>query len=56
MAVKVVGNDVRTHDGIEHADGNDIAVREGHLFVLAGGPRTVAVYAPGQWLWAEVTQ
>jgi hypothetical protein len=56
MPVKVVGSDVRTQDGVEHAEGVNVNINNGHLVVIATGPRTIAIYAPGQWLWAEVTK
>lgn len=38
-----------THDTASHID-----AKEGNLVVL-DGPRVVAVYAPGQWVSAQVT-
>jgi len=39
----------------EHDTGFDIAVSDGHLWVLAGDHHSkVAVYAPGSWASAEV--
>lgn len=43
--------------GKEHEEGEFIEVREGHLVVGVKelkGPRAVAIYAPGQWVVAEV--
>lgn len=40
-----------------HSAGRSVAVKEGHLRVTAGaydGAPVLAVYAPGQWLRAEV--
>jgi hypothetical protein len=56
MAVKVVGTHQQTQDGVEHADGSGMIVRDGHLFVIESGDRAAAIYAPGQGLWAEVTK
>jgi hypothetical protein len=59
MAVKVQylkpGTD--SIDENEHAQGEFVEINEGHLVVGAkelAGRRTVAIYAPGNWVKAEV--
>jgi hypothetical protein len=61
MAVKVnskANSETRVTHVTEHADGKVIHVQDGHLFVLDGqgtGPNhSVAVYAPGIWVSAEI--
>ncbi|WGX98736.1 hypothetical protein [Nocardioides sp. L-11A] len=40
----------------KHPDGVDIKIVDGHLHVLRGGSNTLAIYTPGNWMWAEVTK
>jgi hypothetical protein len=58
MAVKVYGKPT-THN-YDHSEGTGVDVRDGHLLVLAGvsvtTPRQIAVYTPGTWIRAEVTE
>jgi hypothetical protein len=56
MSVTVIGTDAATQDGVEHGNGIDIAVQDGHLIVVSRGPQTIAIYAPGSWTRAEVTK
>jgi hypothetical protein len=44
----------RNPDGVIYAAGDDFGLEsEGHLVVYARGSK-IAVYAPGQWISAEV--
>jgi hypothetical protein len=55
MAVKVIlDNSNRTTSSVQHGKGTDINVSDGHLVVISGTDR-LALYAPGAWLRAEVT-
>ena len=41
---------------VEHKDGLDIAISDGHLFVLGDGSKKIAIYAPGSWAHADVAK
>jgi len=57
MAVKV--QSARSRETFTHEKGTSIGVEEGHLRVAirssGGGTKTLAVYAPGIWASAAVT-
>ena len=56
VVVKVPGNPGQEIEQ-NHPDGGDIDIKDGHLIVsTAGGTRRVAIYAPGKWERAEITQ
>lgn len=38
---------------VDHAEANEIAVRDGHLYVSVINSHVAAIYAPGQWESAE---
>lgn len=59
MAVKVKYLKPGTNniDENDHAEGEFVEVKEGHLVVGVkelSGRKTVAIYAPGNWVKAEV--
>jgi hypothetical protein len=58
MTVKVlVGHNIsgeKIHEEIGKAIG--IEVHDGHLFALTWNEGAAAVYAPGKWISAEVTE